>query len=82
MASEPKTTLLLNDWLYLQTLKLLNYSRVFKLRIINYNIITVKAFNDIVTNPRNCLNWKKSKIIMSRYLNFFICDILSSSCNA
>ena len=45
--------------IYLQTL---NYSRVFKLRIIYHNIITVKAFNAIVTNPCNCLNWKKAKL--------------------
>ncbi len=36
MASEPKTTLLLNDWFSLLTFKLLKKSRVFKLRIILY----------------------------------------------
>ncbi len=40
-------------------------------KFLNY-IYTVKAFNAIVTTPRNCLNWKKkSNKIQVTLLNYF-----------
>ncbi len=70
-----QASLKLHYWFYLLTLKLLKKSRVFN---------TVKAFNAIVTTPRNCLNWKKKVSNKKQVMLFklFLCDILSNSCNA